>query len=130
MSYGTKGLNDYVGEVSAWCERKGWRDDLRSDRPNSAGDLLMLCVTELAEAMEEVRDHHALNEVYLTYKKGDDGSDLPGTEKPEGVPIELADVLIRIFDMAGRWDIDLEQAVRYKMAYNERRPYKHGGRSI
>lgn len=123
MSYGPYGLNDYVEEVSAWCESKGWHDDMRSDHPNSPGDLLMLCVTELAEAMEEVRDHHGLNEVYHDLDKD-------GRPKPEGVPIELADVLIRVFDMAGRWDIDLEGAVRVKMAYNATRPHKHGGRSL
>jgi NTP pyrophosphatase (non-canonical NTP hydrolase) len=123
VSYGPKGLNDYVEEVTAWCKRKGWHEDITSSRPNSAGDLLMLVVTELAEALEEVRDHHGLNEVYYV-------EDKHGQQKPEGVPVELADVLIRIFDIAGRWDIDLEAVVREKMAFNEGRPYKHGGRSI
>ena len=123
MGYGAKGLNDYVDDVSAWCERKGWREDVRSERPNSAGDLLMLVVTELAEALEEVRDHHGLNEVCHV-------EDKHGRQRPGGVPIELADVLIRIFDIAGRWNIDLEAVVREKMAYNEDRPYKHGGRAL
>lgn len=116
-------LNELRDAVGAWCERKGWRDDVRSERPNSPGDLLMLAVTELSEALEEVRDHRGLNEVcYATDKQGD--------QKPEGVPIELADAIIRIADMADRWGIDLDAAVTEKMAYNERRSYRHDGRSI
>jgi len=118
-----KGLNDLRDEVGAWCRRKGWHEDIDSARPNSAGDLLMLAVTELAEALEEVRDHHGLNEVYYV-------TDKQGRQKPEGVPVELADCIIRIADMADRWGIDLEAVVCEKMAYNENRPYKHGGRSI
>jgi NTP pyrophosphatase (non-canonical NTP hydrolase) len=148
VSYGPMGLNDYVEEVTAWCKRKGWHEDITSSRPNSAGDLLMLVVTELAEALEEVRDHHGLNEVYYRdtphcevcgrgptehgVSEADGSADhlFRPSQKPEGVPVELADVLIRIFDIAGRWDIDLEAVVREKMAFNEGRPYKHGGRSI
>ena len=48
--------------------------------------------------------------------------------KPEGFPIELADILIRVFDLAEAWDIDLEAALQEKMAYNETRAYRHGGK--
>ena len=46
--------------------------------------------------------------------------------KPCGIPFELADYAIRIFDACGRYGIDLEQAIRVKMEYNKNRPYKHG----
>jgi hypothetical protein len=32
------------------------------------------------------------------------------------LPIELADVVIRILDFCGRWGIDLKDAMRAKMA--------------
>jgi len=123
MGYGPMGLNDYIDEVTEINVTKGWREDITSPRPNSPGDLLMLTVSELAEALEEVRDHRGLNETYTVIDKD-------GLEKPEGVPIELADAIIRICDMAGRWNINLEQAMRTKLEYNRLRPYKHGGRSI
>lgn len=44
----------------------------------------------------------------------------------EGFQEEMADVLIRVFDMAGAMAIDLEAAVRSKMDRNMARPYKHG----
>lgn len=47
-------------------------------------------------------------------------------KKPEGVPIELADVIIRCFDMADYYEIDLEKAIVEKMNFNKDRPYKHG----
>lgn len=52
------------------------------------------------------------------------GEDIRG--KPEGVPAELADTIIRILDFCGKHKIDIEAAVHEKMAYNESRPHKHG----
>lgn len=52
------------------------------------------------------------------------GEDMRG--KPEGVPAELADTIIRILDFCGKHKIDIEAAVHEKMAYNESRPHKHG----
>ena len=40
--------------------------------------------------------------------------------------IELADAIIRIFDLAGYLQIDLPGALLAKMEYNKSRPYKHG----
>lgn len=48
--------------------------------------------------------------------------------KPCGIPSELADLLIRTCTIAGKYGIDLEQAVREKMAYNKTRPHRHGGK--
>ena len=45
-----------------------------------------------------------------------------------GLEAELADVLIRIFDMCGKYQLRLGAAVIAKMAMNETRPDKHGGK--
>jgi NTP pyrophosphatase (non-canonical NTP hydrolase) len=42
---------------------------------------------------------------------------------------ELADVCIRIFDLCGSMNLNLEKAIVEKMEYNKTRPYKHGGKS-
>lgn len=48
--------------------------------------------------------------------------------KPEGVPIELSDVIIRVLDACHEWGIDIDQAMKIKMDYNEHRPHRHGGK--
>ena len=86
----------------------GWWDQARP-----IGEVLMLVVTELAEAME-------------AYRSGDTGSDkIPGFSKVEE---ELADAIIRILDFAGAHDLNIEGALTAKMKHNEARPYRHGGK--
>ena len=83
------------------------------DAPRSIGEVLMLVVTELAEAME-------------AYREGN-----PESEKIRGfsrMEEELADVMIRLLDLAENEGFNLEAAVLAKMVYNEDRPYRHGGK--
>lgn len=46
--------------------------------------------------------------------------------KPEGIPSELADIMIRVADLAGAYDIDLAKIIDQKMTYNASRPHLHG----
>lgn len=92
---------------------KGWYED-----PRTFGELIALMHSELSEALEDYRAGRAINEIYY---KG---------EKPCGVPIELADVLIRVFDLCGYYGIDLEGAVKKKMHYNATRERRHGGKRL
>lgn len=48
--------------------------------------------------------------------------------KPEGIPSELADIIIRVLDICGTHGIDIASAIADKMAYNETRSYRHGGK--
>lgn len=88
------------------------------------GELLMLMVTELGEAMEAYRESdglpRSLRGIYY-----DRSYDPP---KPDGFAVELADTVIRIFDTAEVLGIDLERAIREKMDYNRTRPTRHGGK--
>ena len=81
------------------------------------GEVISLMHCELSEAYEEYRSKKGFNETY--YEENG---------KPCGIPSELADVVIRIFDFCGGMNIDLEKIILEKMAYNETRPYKHGGK--
>lgn len=83
---------------------------------------LMLVVSELSEALEEYREGKPL--VYFS------GSGLDLLSKPEGIAAELADAVIRIGDLAGILNFDLEQAVITKMAYNDTRSYMHGRKKV
>lgn len=48
--------------------------------------------------------------------------------KPLGIPIELADVIIRILDTCAAYRIDIDQAMAIKMTFNETRAQRHGGK--
>jgi NTP pyrophosphatase (non-canonical NTP hydrolase) len=95
--------------------------------PRELPEILMLIDTETAEAMEEWRDGHAPDQIYYTHEDGQACviEDCPDT-KPEGVPIELADVLIRVLDACVWLGIDIERALRIKMDYNRTRSINHG----
>lgn len=80
---------------------------------------IALIHSELSEALEEHRNGHPAHELYF----GLDG-------KPEGVPAEMADVLIRVFDFCGALNIDIEAAVEGKMEYNKGRTFMHGGKLL
>lgn len=80
------------------------------------------------EAIECVRDGQL--DTWYDEDQGFDELGLPLPAKPEGLPIELADVVIRVADLCGAMGIDLDEAVRVKLAYNETRKHRHGGRAL
>ncbi len=106
-------IRDAIEEAFQNAQAKGWHD-----KPRSFGEIAALLHSEVSEAFEAHRDGHGVREIFT----GADG-------KPEGIPVELADVLIRIFDFCGDAGIDLEKALRVKMDYNATRPYRHGGKT-
>lgn len=78
-------------------------------------EYIALIHSELSECLEEFRSGHEATEIYYR----EDG-------KPEGVPMELADAVIRCFDMAYVFGIDLESAIMEKHEFNKTREYLHG----
>ena len=106
-------IEHLVNESWSTAESHGWHAE-----PRSFGDCIALCHSELSEALEEFRtgsDPAAVSYV---------------NDKPEGVAVELADVIVRIADMCGVYGIDLDNALRVKMEYNRGRPYRHGGKRL
>ncbi len=98
-------LNRLARECHA-ANHHWWHDPVTGERLNrNKGELLMLMVSEISEAMEGER-------------KGLMDDKLPHRKMAE---VELADVLIRLFDYAGAFGYDLDGAVAEKRAYNANR---------
>lgn len=123
-----------------WWEPQDVDGEDRSVPPRSFGDLIALVHSEASEALEEYRNGHAPDETYFPNAgaHGPHARD-PLAEmvwavqygwKPEGVPVELADIIIRVLDIAGFYDIDIEHAMRMKTAYNDLRTHRHGGKKL
>lgn len=69
------------------------------------GELIALMHSELSEALEGIRKN--LQDEKLPHRTAEE--------------VELADLLIRVFDYAGRYGLDLDGAVAEKRAYNKTR---------
>lgn len=112
-------INEMVKGIHQNAKEHGWWDG----EPRKFGELIALVHSELSEALEEHRNGHEPTEIYYT-------KDKDGNDKPEGIPTELADVIIRVMDICGHYGIDLAKAIIQKHSYNLKRPYKHGGKKI
>lgn len=75
------------------------------DTPRGVPELLCLIHSEVSEALE-------------VYRGGHDGT----------LGEELADVVIRVMDLAEAYGIDLYKEIHKKHEYNKTRPYRHGGK--
>lgn len=109
-------IQEWQAAIHQYAKDKGWWD--QDNR--SFGDMCALFHSEISEAYEEYRNGHDVTEVYTN-------PDNPN--KPEGIPVELADCLIRILDYFGHIGVDLQTILQQKHAYNQTRSYRHGGKA-
>lgn len=85
----------------------GWWHNIKTGEPlkRNKGEMLMLMVSELAEAMEA--DRKSLNDDHLP--------------QYDGVSVEMADCLIRICDFVGGFGLKTAEAMADKIEYNANR---------
>lgn len=114
-----------------------WEDKETKNVP----ELLMLCVSELSEALEAHRKgrmnrlrvfNQDLGYARITIEDFTEGNEnLPWlknrfeTEIKDTFEDEIADTVIRLLDLSEGLGIDLETHIRLKLQYNKTRPYKH-----
>ena len=91
-------IKQWCEEIGSWRRGKGFMTEW-----TNMPEKLMLVVTELAEAMEALRQPDRGN-----------------------FPEEIADAVIRLFDICDAVHIDLEDEIASKMEKNARRPFRHG----
>lgn len=117
-------LNELAQEIHLTAKKHGWWQKEVIPTPN--GDIsiepnipekLALIHSEVSEALEESRIGTPLTSTFL-------GTD----DKPIGFSSELADIIIRVLDLAAYLSIDIDKAVAAKVAYNKYRPYRHGNK--
>lgn len=97
---------DISTRVHGTAVEKGWWDTDRNE-----GELIALAHSELSEALEALR-------------KGNPAS--KKISECTHVEEELADLVIRVMDMAQARGWRVGSAIVAKMEYNKKRPVKHG----
>lgn len=126
-----KTIPEIIKQAHENAVEKGFYDD----GAKNIGELLMLVVSELGEALEAHRkDRRAVPDCFFVEGKNPytDNYDKWEFDFKENIKDtfedELADAVIRICDMCGYLGIDLEKHIELKMKYNATREYKHGKR--
>lgn len=117
-------LQQTCGDTAA---SKGFHDDRRDlagpSLANWQGNKLLLIVSEVVEAHDEIRNGKAATKTYYPTSVG---VDTGAPHKPEGVPSEIADAVIRCFDFAYTEGFDLAGIIAEKLVYNASRERLHG----
>lgn len=136
-----RSLDEMQHEAWHIAEAKGWHLPTVIDgieRPASRIELLALVTEEANEAIREIREGRDGTPIY-TERNPDEWAEGPDDDfltqarkgiKPQGFAIELADILIRVLDLAEAEGLDLSYAYAVKTAYNELRPERHGGKVL
>jgi NTP pyrophosphatase (non-canonical NTP hydrolase) len=99
------------------------------ENPRNKGELLMLVVSELSEALEADRkNRYSSNDISeITALASNEEFNMKFTNYiKDTFEDEIADAVIRLFDMSAGLGIDLESHIKAKLRYNATRPKMHG----
>lgn len=123
-------IKDYCKQAYETAKNNGFHEDEGYNLQNIPKHL-MLIVGELVEALEADRQnlHFSFDQKKLEIFNHIDGEErfkifIEMTHKY--FEFEIADTFIRLFDLCGAMNIDIEPFIKAKMEYNKTREYKHG----
>lgn len=99
------------------------------DKPIEVGTALMLCVSELGEALEADRKgRHSDVEKFKDSNNIEEFAAKFEEEIKDTYEDEIADTIIRLLDHCGNKGIDIEKHIDLKLQYNATREKMHGKR--
>lgn len=139
ISQASKDIHSEVKEKGFWKERlevpkKMKESGLFTDKEidfvehNIRSQMMLLIVCEISEAEEALRKDCFANLLAFGEEYAKTGNLVESFEKyiKDTYEDEIADAIIRIFDLAEGDSINIEQHIILKRLYNQQRPYKHG----
>jgi len=98
-------LNELSREIRTDNAAKGF-----DPTEGGVGRYLLLCISELCEAQDELRNGRSIVEVYYSTQAGYSTDRMHGDSKPEGFPVEIADAIIRLLDVSAKFNINFEDS--------------------
>jgi NTP pyrophosphatase (non-canonical NTP hydrolase) len=120
------GINESANQIQTNNKDKGFWDGERN-----VGEMLMLVVSELGEAMEAHRKNRFANLEAFQAREEDRITDADVISDfqeliKDTFEDEIADAVIRLLDLSAGLGIDLESHINMKVNYNKSRPKLHG----
>ena len=115
-------MNRLSREIHENNKAKGFYDEGKN-----IGEILALIHSEVSEALEAHRSGNVLRKCPdVDVESDEEFKTLFEAHVKDSFNDELADVIIRVLDLAGYLEIDIESHVKAKVRYNTLRPRKHG----
>ena len=119
-------LNEISKQVYEANKLKGF--DVKNE---NLGQTLCLIHSEISEALEAIRHDKKASLMAFDYREEDRETDLDFQSDfqeliKDTFEDEIADTFIRLIDLVGALEIDIDRHIELKRRYNSLREYKHG----